>query len=88
MLIETITFDIHDFKNNTTEQFLVSATEENYEMILAHHFTRNIKFTQTFNFQFEKEMRMPIEMISEDTWMRMVELNPELAAVAELETVN
>ena len=89
MLIETIAFEIHDFTTNTSEQFLVENTDDNWEMILAHKFTRQIKAGKTFNFQFEKEMNIPAEMVSMDTWMRLFNGNPEMvAAVAELETVN
>lgn len=78
MLIDTITFEIHDIKNERHEQFLVMNTIENQEMILTHRHTREIKFTKHFSFQFEKEMNMPIEFISMDTWARIVSANPEL----------
>ncbi len=63
MLIPTIAFDITDFKTGVSEHYLVDNSEINWERIAAHHFTRNIEFGQTFDFQFEKEMRMPTEMI-------------------------
>lgn len=63
MLIPTISFDITDFKTGVSEHYLVNASENNWEKIAAHHFTRNIEFGRTFDFQFENEMRMPVEMI-------------------------
>jgi hypothetical protein len=84
MLIETITFEIQNFKNNTSESFMVADTIENQEMVLSHRFTRLIKFAKVFDFQFEKEMNIPIEMITADTWLRLLNTQPELfAAVAE-----
>jgi hypothetical protein len=87
MLIETIEFQIHDFSNNTTEEFLVENTIENQEMVFSHKFTRQIKFTKTFAFQFEKEMRIPAEMISMDTWMRLFDYAP-LSFIAAVEEQN
>lgn len=87
MLIETITFDIHDFKSNITESFIVENTIANQEMILTHRYTRNIKFDRMFDFQFESEMRMPIEFVTDETWMRLINSNPELfASVAAFES--
>lgn len=88
MLVNTIHFEIHNFQTSVSEKFVVIDSIENQEMILAHHYTRNIQFVQMFNFQFEKEMSIPTEMISMDTWMLMLNVNPELIApVAELELV-
>lgn len=88
MLNNVMTFDIHDFKTNITESYVVLNTEDNQEKVLTHRFTRNIQFSQMFSFQFDKEMRMPIEFIEMDTWMRIVTLNPDmLAPVADLELV-
>jgi hypothetical protein len=88
MLIDTITFQIHDFTNHTTEEFLVENTEDNLVMINEHRFTRAIKFGKTFAFQYAREMKMPIEFISNDTWVRMVNSYPEMfATVADLESV-
>lgn len=85
MLIETITFDIQNFDNSTAESFVVENTEINYEMICAHSFTRQIKFTKMFAFQYAKEMRMPLEFIEMKTWVAMVSAYPELVAtVADL----
>lgn len=80
MLIPTISFEIHNFTTNTSEQYTVADTIENQELIFAHRYTRNIQFTKVFSFQFENEMAMPIEMISEDTWLRLATTNPELFA--------
>jgi len=89
MLVKTISFDIHNFTTSETEEFVIQNTIENQELVFGHRYTRNIKLTEMFNFEFERRMRMPIEFISELTWLRIVSANPELAqAVAELETVN
>lgn len=83
MLVPTISFEIHDFKNNVSEQFLVENTDENWEKILGHRYTRNIQITKTFAFQFEKEERAPVEFIEMATWMRLLTIHPELLPVAE-----
>lgn len=85
MLIETIAFEIRNFENGEFAEYLVENTIANQDAIFAHRFTRNIRIAKTFAFQFEKEMAMPIEMISMDTWVRMINADPELFAyVAEL----
>lgn len=87
MLVEVITFEIRNFTEDTSENFMVADTIENYEMIAAHRFTRQIQFVKKFDFQFENEMNIPAEMISAETWLRMLYTYPELADVAELELV-
>jgi hypothetical protein len=59
MLIETIQFEIRDFTNGTAESFMVHNTSVNYELIAAQRHTRDIQFTQVFDFQFNKEMHIP-----------------------------
>lgn len=83
MLIPTITFEIHNFETHISEEFLVENTDENWEKILGHRYTRNIQITKTFEFQFEKDERMPVEFIEMATWMRLLTVNPELFPVAE-----
>lgn len=78
MLIKTISFEIHDFTNHISEKFLILNTEDNQERVFTHRFTRNIKFTETFAFQFEKDMAIPVEMIDITTWMQVLNGNPEL----------
>ena len=88
MLINTISFEITYFRACTTESFLIENTLENQEKVFSHRYTRNIHFTQTFSFQFEKDMNMPVEFIEMNTWVAMVTANPDVfAAVADLETV-
>jgi hypothetical protein len=86
MQVNVITFDIHDFKNHITESFVIENTPENQEMVFTHSFTRNIKFAQMFSFQYDKEMRMPVEFVYPDTWMYLLNVNPELADLAVAET--
>jgi len=63
MQIEAISFEIHNANLNYREDFLVEATEDNYDMILQHRFTRQIKFVKVFDFQFEKEEHTPVSFI-------------------------
>lgn len=63
MQISTISFEIHNYNTQTFGEFLVENTIQNQEMIFSHRYTRNIQFGKTFDFQFEKEMSMPIEFI-------------------------
>lgn len=58
MLIETITFEVFS-KTNGSEEFVIENTETNYEMILRHRFTRQIKFTKAFDFEFAKKRKAP-----------------------------
>ena len=63
MLIETIAFEIVNFKEMTIEDFLIEGTELNYEKVLQHRFTRNIRLGKTFDFQFASEKNVPVEFI-------------------------
>ncbi len=56
MLVPTISFQMH----STDETFLVPNTEDNYAMIAANRFTRQIKLTKTFFFR----LRMPLRRLS------------------------
>lgn len=58
MLISTIQFEIPE-----SGTFLIENTIENQEKVFSHRFTRQIHFIKTFDFQFEREMRMPVEFI-------------------------
>lgn len=59
MLIETIAFELHNFKTGESEEFLIEDTELNYASVMRQRFTRNIKFAKVFDFQFEKERKAP-----------------------------
>ncbi len=63
MMLPTISFEIHDFKNDIHGEFLILNTIENQEKVLTHRHTRDIKFGKTFEGQFKREMRMPAEFI-------------------------
>jgi hypothetical protein len=89
MLIETIEFEIHNFELHTDESYLVENTETNYALIAANKWTRNIHFTKTFHFQFEKENRTPefiIEAleIAVDDYLSEFEIEFELDEVDEM----
>lgn len=71
MLIPVIKFEIHNFTTNISEQFIVSNTPENQELVFTHRNTRNITFDRMFDLQFETEMNMPLEFISMATWMQL-----------------
>lgn len=82
MLISTISFEIRDFSTGEFEQFLVLNTIENQEMVFTHRFTRQIKIADMFEFQFNREMHMPIEFIDPRI---LCGIANSLAPVAELE---
>ncbi len=63
MLISTISFDVHDFKNNISQSFIVENTIENLELIEGHRFTRAISFAKEFDFDFNRKSKMPTFMI-------------------------
>jgi uncharacterized protein YwqG len=59
MLIETITFEIRNFNNGTAEQYVVTNSQVNFELISAHRFTREISFTKMFSFEFIAKANYP-----------------------------
>jgi len=71
MLIETIQFEIHNFLNNTSDEYTIENTIENQEMVLGHRFTRQIHFVKMYDFQYEKEMRLPVEFLSPAVFITM-----------------
>jgi hypothetical protein len=73
MLIETIAFEIHNSKLGIHEEYLVESTEDNYEKILTNRFSRQIKFTKTFDFQFEKDENIPLSFIEFDDEIDMID---------------
>ncbi len=87
VLIPTIEFEIADFKNGIQEEHVVAFTEENLEKINTHRFTRGIRFTKTFDFEFNRKATVPFFFIEPITWARLYAIRPELfdAAVAEEE---
>lgn len=86
MMVQTISFDIFDFTTHTPESFLVEHTLENEEKVLTLRNSRNIQFTKTLDFQFKREMHIPLSFIKMDTWVRLLNTNPGLfAGVADLE---
>lgn len=84
-LIKTIEFEIHDFTNHVSEEFLIEFTEENYAAVLAHRFTRQIRIAKAFDFQFEKDMRMPVEFIDYRVWLALL---PEIEDAVLIEELN
>lgn len=77
MLINTINFEIHDYKTQTFGEFMMENTIANQEMVFTHRFTRNITFGKEFDFDFEKKMSAPLEFIDERILAAIV-LNSEL----------
>lgn len=96
MLIRTISFDIPNLRDNSTESFLIPDTIDNQEFVLSHRYTRNIRFGKTFDIQLEKDMRMPVEMISDVVWLALLpemekemsesEIDSEFAAIDKANT--
>lgn len=83
MLIQTIQFEIHNAKENRHEEFLIENTEENVEKVLAHRFTRSIRFVKEFDFDYYKKMNMPIEFIDSQILAAVIlENTKEMEAVA------
>lgn len=67
MLIETITFEIHNAKEGIHEEFVVENTIEMQEKIFTHHFTRAIHFTKMFDFEYIKNQRIPSDFLGDYT---------------------
>lgn len=65
MLIEAIKFEIRDFQTGNFEEFTIENTIENQERVFTHRFTRNIHFVKEFDFQFNKEMRIPSDFLGD-----------------------
>lgn len=82
MMIPTIKFEIRNFETNESEEFLIENTPENFEKVASHRYTRGIEFTQTFDFQYEKDMKVPADFISPLTWVRMLHAYPVKMQIA------
>ena len=52
MLINAITFDIHNFTTHTDNSYMVENTPTNFELIAMQKNTRQIEITQEFDFDF------------------------------------
>ena len=59
MLVETITFEIRDFKTGQVEEFVIEDTPTNYDLVAHHRFTRGINFIKMFDFQFVSRQHTP-----------------------------
>lgn len=59
MLVNTITFEIRDFKTGQFEEFVVENSAETFEFIASHRKTRNIHFRQMFDFEFDRKCNKP-----------------------------
>ncbi len=66
MLVQAISFEIHNVKLNIHQEFLVEATEDNYEKVLQDRFTRQIQFVRVFDFEFAKKESIPLSFIEFD----------------------
>ncbi len=81
MLISTIKFDIFDYSTQRFENdFVIPNTVENWELVAAHHFTRNIRFEQEIENLKMNWLNMPIEFIHFSVWIMLMETQPELFA--------
>ncbi len=67
MLISTISFEIHDVRNNRLETCLIENTEANQHKVFTHRQTRNILFSKVFDFEFVQKRHMPVEFIDFST---------------------
>lgn len=59
MLIDTITFEIRNFATGSFQEFVVENTNANYTLIAAHRFTRSIRLTKMFDFEFTAKEKTP-----------------------------
>lgn len=59
MLVKVIEFDIHNFTNHITEEYVIEYSPLNYELIAGRKDTRNIRFTSLFDFEFERKANPP-----------------------------
>lgn len=79
MLVPVIKFELNG------EEYVMENTVENQEKVFSHRLTRQIKFDKQFDWQ---EMHYPREFIEMETWVRMINADPELfAMVSELTEV-
>ncbi len=61
MLTSAIAFEINIPRQGIKEEFLILNTEENYEKVLTHRNTRQIKFVEVD--RFNSVAKMPVEFI-------------------------
>lgn len=59
MLVDIITFEIRDFATQQFEEFVVENTDCTYNFIASHRRTRNIQFSQMFDFEFARKEHSP-----------------------------
>lgn len=85
MLINTISFQIVDVKNQINETYLVPATQDMEDRIFTHKHTRSIEYTRTMDIEYGRKVRVPFDFIDMPTWYLLYSSRPELfdAAVAE-----
>ncbi len=78
MLTQTIKFDIFDFNSQRFEEdFAIPYTDENFEMICRHKFTRNIRFEKEIAELSQNWMSFPLEFIQMRVWAMLAKENPE-----------
>ncbi len=75
MLIETLSFELVNFKARTVEEYLIENTPENVELLFGEEFARGIETStgkkfirgiatgQMFDFQLRKEEKFPAELM-------------------------
>jgi hypothetical protein len=77
MLTNAIKFSMH----NTDVTYVVPATEDNFAMIAANRYTRQIQIVEMFSFQYTKELNAPAFMVEQI----VNEYLEEMAAIEETE---
>ena len=63
MITPVIVFDIHNFQTSQSTTYTVPNTPLFTELVLKHHFTREIKFTPLFHVE-PIQFRIPISFIN------------------------
>lgn len=65
MLIPVIKFEITDFRKKTSEAYCILNTEDNWNKVASHKYTREIEFTNEMDVTFAHVMRIPQAFILE-----------------------
>ncbi len=74
MQTPVIKFEKGDYSTGAFQEFIVDNTPENWNLILSDRFSRNIRAEHMFDFQYEKEMSIPVEYIDMRIWATLTTL--------------
>lgn len=88
MLVDIITFEIRDFTTQQFEEFVVENTACAFDFIASHRRTRNIQFSQMFDFEFARKEHSPKFLAVADAFVKAYENHDNLLEIDEIDEMN